>query len=644
MMNFLALASSSYESTARGILYVIYEMLWKIIYYALILIDEIAKLFYKIAGINFDDGVIENKNMFQQLLNQNVISSWYGIFTIIAIGLVLVCSLVAIIKAMAASDGGKKSLGPIIKNIGLASLLLITLGPIILFFISLVSNIGISIASIGGNTNISISDILFSNSGNLLTVYNETFSSEYTSFRNLGNDFLYSLVYEPKEGVTKLDFHWYIVLIGSFYVLYNLASIVIEMVKRIFNIIILYVGSPIVISKMALDDGKSFKTWQSKFLYEFLLFFAQIATFMVFVALVNILNNIDFEALTTSTGTSDPNDSILEPLPGEETTTEVTTGEYSLLNGVGRTLIIMTAVNVTRTSATLFANLLSGKEDKTEGLLETLVNKVSTSRASSSPTLKTRTITRNTTKRETVYVEASTTNNRFADNPRSNNNNIDNPRSTNNTVNLTQHINVNNKYSANNNFASRPVRENIRSGSYNQSSYSPGNIYINASRIEQPTTTKQTSWNFIEKEMKTKENTTIVNNFTKANTNLTNAINNKDNANLTKTLNEYTKAYSKEADILNKNYKQFESRANASLKSGLEAQAREELKKISTAYTKAQADYNRTATKLNQYSNERISTADALKIKEKADKQRETLMSASNRAAQFYENQKKGEE
>ena len=43
------------------------------------------------------------------------------------------------------------------------------------------------------------------------------------------------------------------------------------------------------------------------------------------------------------------------------------------------------------------------------------------------------------------------------------------------------------------------------------------------------------------------------------------------------------------------------------------------------------------------HKEERMSTSEALKLKEQADKQRERLMSASNKAAHFYENQKKGE-
>ena len=87
-------------------------------------------------------------------------------------------------------------------------------------------------------------------------------------------------------------------------------------------------------------------------------------------------------------------------------------------------------------------------------------------------------------------------------------------------------------------------------------------------------------------------------------------------------ISEYTKAYAKEAEILSDNYRKFETRASATMKSEISSQTKQELKNITESYRKAQADYNRTATKLNQYQGERMSTAEALRMKERADKQR----------------------
>jgi hypothetical protein len=66
------------------------------------------------------------------------------------------------------------------------------------------------------------------------------------------------------------------------------------------------------------------------------------------------------------------------------------------------------------------------------------------------------------------------------------------------------------------------------------------------------------------------------------------------------------------------------------------------LKKISSAYRKAQVDYGKTARKLSEVSQGNMSASEALRLKENADKQRAKLMEASSRANDFYNNQKKG--
>lgn len=638
-MNFLALAGSSYEDSARGILYVIYEILWKLIYYVLVLVDEVSKLFYKVAGINVTDGVVEKKNMFSQLLEHKFVTQWYPIFIAIAAALVIVFTLVSILRTVS-SDGEteKRSYGPLLKNVGLALLLLLLVGPIAILLISLISNVGIFIASIGGDNNISIADILFNNSGNLLTVYNETNGANISSFRNLGNDFLYDLMYNPKEGVAKLDFYWYIALLGGTYVLYNLACMVMDIVKRIFNIVLLYLGSPFAISKMALDEGKSFKQWQGKFFYEFSLFLTQMGTFMVFIALVNVLAEIDFEGMVTET----PDEGLLDGglyEPGQDAVEEVVPVTFSLLNGVGRTLIIMAAASVTRSSATMLADLLKASDSKTENLLEVLLTKMPS--RSGAPVTKTRTVTRNTTstRRETVFVQLDNSKNKSMDTSPSTSKGKSDNVITNTHVN--QNVTVNNKFSANNTFNNRTVKEGVTKGGYASEKATPSSVYINATKVV-PQAASTETFKLMEGNA-TKGATSAFTAYNKANENLTSAIQSGDSTKLQSTLQEYTKAYSKEADVLSNNYRQFENRAQDTMKSAISNQAKEELKNISNAYRKTQMDYNKTASKLKEYDGERMSTADALRLKEQADKQRERLMSAANRAAEFYHNLKKGE-
>lgn len=648
-MNFLSLAGKGYENAARGILYVLYEIVWKLTYYVLSLIDEITKLFYKVAGINVVDGVVEKASIIDQLLGQSAITTAYVILLIFALGLVLIFSLVTVVKSMAKEE--HKSLGPLFKNMGLAFLLLAVMGPIVLLIISIVSNLAVWIASLGGGNSISIADAVFTNSGNLIESYNSINATEFTSFRELGNGFLYDLMYyTPGEGepTINLAYHWYISLLGGAFVLYNLALIVFDMVKRLFNIVILYVASPFAVSKMVLDDGKSFKEWQSKLIYEFILLLTQIGTFMVFVALVNVLNNINFEALASSEGL--PEDTgglgdIYEPTPGTPEVTPPSSSEstFSLLNGVGRTLIIMAAVNVTRTSATMIAELLKGKETKTDALLENVLSKMSS--RSGQPVTRTRTITKNTTttKRETVFVEAQPSNQgAFSGGAGASDGSKSHDKINNITNNITQNVNVNNKFTTNNTLANRVPREGITKGSYGGEKVSPSVVYINATKTAEISEKSTKEWKMMENSA-TKIANTMIKDYNSASSNFSNAINSNDNAQLKKSFENYAKAYSKEAEILADNYRKFEKQATNTMTSEISKQTKEELKNISSSYRKAQMDYAKTASKLQKMNGERMSTSQALKLKEQADKQRERLMSASNKAAHFYENQKKGE-
>ena len=106
-------------------------------------------------------------------------------------------------------------------------------------------------------------------------------------------------------------------------------------------------------------------------------------------------------------------------------------------------------------------------------------------------------------------------------------------------------------------------------------------------------------------------------------------------------MNQYAQAYRNEEKIAKEGYRDFVGKSSK-LSSDLSAKQQEELRNISSAYRKAQVDYGKTARKLSEVSAGNMSAAEALRIKERADKQREKLMEASSKANDFYNNQKKG--
>ena len=86
-LNFLGLSDSGYGDYAKGILYVICEIFWKIIYAVNNLIDVVTGLFYKLAGVNYlgsgNETLVEEQDLLSQLFNQNIVSN-VSLFMILA--------------------------------------------------------------------------------------------------------------------------------------------------------------------------------------------------------------------------------------------------------------------------------------------------------------------------------------------------------------------------------------------------------------------------------------------------------------------------------------------------------------------------------------------------------------------------------
>ena len=133
----------------------------------------------------------------------------------------------------------------------------------------------------------------------------------------------------------------------------------------------------------------------------------------------------------------------------------------------------------------------------------------------------------------------------------------------------------------------------------------------------------------------------VVKDFETASKDFDSSIKSGEPAKIKDSMTKYVEAYKKEEKVAKEGYKDFAGKS-AKLSNDLSAKQQIELRNISNAYRKAQVDYGKTARKLSEVSKGNMSAADALRIKEKADKQREKLMSASSKANDFYNNQKKG--
>lgn len=653
-INFLGLEDPNYGNYAKGILYVIYDILWKIVSAVGNLIDVVTGLFYKLAGATYlgsgSSELVEKQDLMSKLFNQNIVSNFSIFMMITSIVLMTIFGAMAVIKQNYLSKQEARSTTDVIKNMILAFIFIICLSPLSMFLISSITTISSSIVSVfGGNTNVSLADLLLNSSfsGDAVSAYNTIYGAEVTSWTEMNSSFLFDLTYGTTE--TNVTFYWYIYLLGGGVVLYNLVLIVFGLVKRIFNVIILYIMAPIYAAKMVDDGGSKFKEWKNKALSELVSIIGTVVAFMILISLVGLISDMELISATVSSET--PGDVI----SGEAPTTIVNTTSM-LINNLAKVLLIMAGTAVTKDSGTLLGNVFKGANDDST-LLEGIFNKLgpkeydTTKKEQVAPRTRIITKTTTTTRNITDYSEDVPFQKMDTNRPTSV---VNNAQSTFNTkvTNVDRHVN-NIQNRANLVMSSESANKldsgNAKAGAYrsaemsnNQTASKPSDI-LNQSFIsdyKKENNKMRQEWNLLKGQNSANSNN-VINEFESASKELDSAISSKDQAKVKTSMNKYVSAYKKEEKMAKEGYKEFAGKS-IKLSNDLSMKQQEELKSISNAYRKAQIDYGKTARKLSEVSKGNMSVADALGVKERADKQREKLMEASSRASEFYNNQKKG--
>ena len=645
-VNFFAI--NDYNDIAKGILFAIYEIFWKIVYAIGNLIDVITGLFYKLVGIDYlgsgSETLVEEQDLLSKLFNQNIVSDLFLFMMITAVTLMMVFGAVAVIKQNYFSKEEARSTAGILKNFALAAIFLMCLAPLALFALSTITTITSGLANVfSDNTNTSLADLLFNSSftGNPIEAYNTINSTEITSWMEMENGFLFALDYGTVE--TGVTFNWYVYILGAGIVLYNLIVIVIRLIKRIFNIIILYLTGPLYVARMVDDGGVKFKEWKNKIFPELMHVVGTVLMFMLVVSFVGVISDMELITVTT----------IEDPTLGIVSNASDT---VLLINNIARILLIVAGVSVAKDAGELLGNVFKSSNEESVSLLEGIFNRLgpkeykeTTETKTSAP--RTRVITKSTTSTRRVinYNEVVPSSSMSGG---SGNVNVVNNSKNNfnaNVQNVDRRIsNIENRTNVSISEKGRTNDYGVKTGSYKAVNENTSDKFKASDILSQKLTNdfrKETDsirseWGFM-KNSNSEQSKQVVKDFETASKDFDSSIKSGEPAKIKDSMTKYVEAYKKEEKVAKEGYKDFAGKS-AKLSNDLSAKQQIELRNISNAYRKAQVDYGKTARKLSEVSKGNMSAADALRIKEKADKQREKLMSASSKANDFYNNQKKG--
>ena len=576
----------------------------------------------------------------------------------IAFILMLLIAILIIIKQDYFDKDGPRSKAPIITNIALGFLLFISLVPLSTIAMMVFNEVfkSIYIAMGSGNQIINISDSLI---GGALGSSGNSWKELFPSGEAGSGSLLYSF-FNLDESMPLQGFHWHLLLVGGAFIAWNLFSMVIDLVKRVFNIIILYVTAPFEIARMVSDDGIRFKKWKDKMV-------AQLTSLVVIVIAFMIFNLISGAAVNVSESVSsyttveqiseDPNEG-----PGEG---EVEIPDERNIGGAFVIIVMMGGSLAVRSASKLVSELAGGDsviiKERTRSDDNNVRDKSGSDKnAQTKPRILTRTITRDTTR--TISTRGGTTGSSNRTNVSGVAGTIQSPGGA---ASFTERYSGSNTNVASPTPLQRPTSKllmrtsdstsrptttgrDITRGNYYGGSGPNLDIGVISNTLSTGFREAPTNFGLTPPKWSEENENTIKergNNYVQASMNFDSSIASNSNFEaLSKAANSYLSAADKEKEIIKKEVATGQKDIQPMRKTFNRAESNE-YKRVNMGYQKAHNDYAKTTGKISgAISSPGTNPQEIIRLKEQADRQRQKLITAANQAKKFYENKKRGEQ
>ncbi len=271
------------------------EICLQIFLWLLRMVDGLMEIFSVMTGITDVRYNGQKVNIIEYLVNSTGVSSIFWCVFILAVGLACIFAIVAIIKNMIASN---KNISTIVGKFFLA--LLGTMAMLVVVILGiLISNAILELISkifqIENTTK--LSNMLFNACvGDWLNGYSiaEVNIAELSVHDIFGNyktlSFgIWPINWEMDGMVNPKTFMYIPSLIASVGVAIAMLVAAINLAKRVYEIVLLYIIMPISMATLSLDDGARFKVWRETFITKIVVAYGTVFSVNLFILLLPII-------------------------------------------------------------------------------------------------------------------------------------------------------------------------------------------------------------------------------------------------------------------------------------------------------------------------------------------------------------------
>lgn len=260
------------------------------------LVDGLMEIFSAISGITDVTYKGEKVNIIEFLAGDSTVNTIFWCIFILAIGLTCIFTIAALIKNMINSQ---RNVSTIVGKFFLA--LLGTMAMLtVLFLIILISNSLLVLVSqifqIGNTTKLS-SALFNACAGDWINGYSVSeFDISRLGVKEIFGDYTTGFVFPDKwkyNGMVNPDKFLYLPsLIAGVALAIALVVAVLNLAKRVYEIIFMYFVMPMSMSTLPLDDGARFKTWRETFITKIVIAYGTVFSVNIFVLLLPLITRM----------------------------------------------------------------------------------------------------------------------------------------------------------------------------------------------------------------------------------------------------------------------------------------------------------------------------------------------------------------
>ena len=274
------------------------ELILLLFLWFLKVIDGIMEIFSAIAGVT--DVTYQGKrvNIIEFIVGDSTVGTIFWCVFILAVGLTCIFTIVALVKNMIANN---RNITTIIGKFFLA--LLGTLAMVVVVILGiLISNAILVLVSeifeIGNTTKLSNS-IFNACVGDWVNGYSiNEINVSTLSVRKIFGDYntaafgIWPTSWKNNGMVNPDTFLYLPSMIASIGLMIAMVVAIINLAKRVYEIVLLYIVLPVSMSTIAIDDGARFKIWRETFVTKIVLAYGTVFSVNIFILILPIISKM----------------------------------------------------------------------------------------------------------------------------------------------------------------------------------------------------------------------------------------------------------------------------------------------------------------------------------------------------------------